>query len=469
MSRGQEALPLFHGDNRADCLNLLAITSLRIGNSSQAADYAKQCYELDLKSGDADRISSSLNTLAGIYLGANLPAEAEQYVMKGIDYCRQAGNAPRLATLHGMASEVYHALGDQQKAYDYALEAYNMEQQIGRPTQAAMRQSQMAAALTAMQRFSEAKDCLQKAITQFEADGNIHSLGICCNKMGELMLWETKPDSAVPYFTRAADIFKQMGDLYNEMHSQLGLFNALKDSDPEAAMYKLDRYNELKDTIYSREAAQAMGQASAEIDNATLRANSDEQRSRTRTFIIIAACITLFLLTVVLALVLTIRRRTRRFMSEFNSLATDFTNLKEQYDGMQQNDNEPAEPDTEQTTAEPLADADRLFKEKLDSLVDRQIEDGHIDVATLASEMCMSISSFRRRFTAIVGERPQAYVMRMRMEKAKNLISQDGNATIAEIAARLGFDDKSNFTRTFKRVFGITPSEYAQNIKKDTD
>lgn len=469
MSRSQEALPLFHGDNRADCLNLLAITSLRIGNSSQAADYAKQCYELDLKSGDADRISSSLNTLAGIYLGANLPAEAEQYVMKGIDYCRRAGNAPRLATLHGMASEVYHALGDQQKAYDYALEAYNMEQQIGRPTQAAMRQSQMAAALTAMQRFSEAKDCLQKAITQFEADGNIHSLGICCNKMGELMLWETKPDSAVPYFTRAADIFKQMGDLYNEMHSQLGLFNALKDSDPEAAMYKLDRYNELKDTIYSREAAQSMGQASAEIDNATLRANSDEQRSRTRTFIIIAACITLFLLTVVLALVLTIRRRTRRFMSEFNSLATDFTNLKEQYDGMQQNDNEPAEPDTEQTTAEPLADADRLFKEKLDSLVDRQIEDGHIDVATLASEMCMSISSFRRRFTAIVGERPQAYVMRMRMEKAKNLISQDGNATIAEIAARLGFDDKSNFTRTFKRVFGITPSEYAQTIKKDTD
>lgn len=73
MNCGQEALPLFHGDNSADCLNLLAITCIRLGNSSQAANYAKQCYELDLKSGDPDNISSSLNTLTAIYLGANMP------------------------------------------------------------------------------------------------------------------------------------------------------------------------------------------------------------------------------------------------------------------------------------------------------------------------------------------------------------------------------------------------------------
>lgn len=170
-----------------------------------------------------------------------------------------------MATLHGMASEVYHALGDQQKAYDYALEPYRMEQQIGRASRIAIRLTQMAAALTGLDRPAEAKQCLLTAMPQLEADGNLHSFGISCNKMGELLLWEAKPDSAAPYFARAADIFKQMGDLYNEMHSQLGLFNALKDSDPEAAMYKLDRYNELKDTIYSREAAQAMGQVSAEI------------------------------------------------------------------------------------------------------------------------------------------------------------------------------------------------------------
>ncbi len=235
-SYGLQALPLCEANGSSEmlgnCLNVLAITSIRMSDSQQAAVYAKRCYELDLQNGDPDNISSSLNTLAGIYLGANLPQEAEQYVLKGIEYANMAGNTARLAVLNGMASEVYHALSNQQKSYDYALAAYRMEQQMGRASQAAIRLSQMAAALTGLHRFSEAKACLQKAIPQLEADGNMHSLGICCNKMGEILKWEEKYDSAAVYFGRGADIFQQLGDPYNEVHSQLGLYNSLKDSNP---------------------------------------------------------------------------------------------------------------------------------------------------------------------------------------------------------------------------------------------
>ena len=75
----KEALPLSKGTGiEADCLNLLAITYIRLADYDEAAKYAKECYALDEKTGDPDVMSSSLNTLAAIYMGANQPQEAEK-------------------------------------------------------------------------------------------------------------------------------------------------------------------------------------------------------------------------------------------------------------------------------------------------------------------------------------------------------------------------------------------------------
>ena len=106
VSYAQQALPLYHvEDQKADCLNLLAVVNIRLANYEEAAEYAKQCYALDEKSGDADRMSSSLNTLAAIYMGAAQPKEAETYVLKGIEKAQQANNPGRMAVLQAMASK----------------------------------------------------------------------------------------------------------------------------------------------------------------------------------------------------------------------------------------------------------------------------------------------------------------------------------------------------------------------------
>jgi len=89
LATAREALPLTKGtEGEADCLNLLAIINIRLSDYQEAARYAKDCYALDEKTGDPDIMSSSLNTLAAIYMGANQPKEAEQYVLKGIEKAR---------------------------------------------------------------------------------------------------------------------------------------------------------------------------------------------------------------------------------------------------------------------------------------------------------------------------------------------------------------------------------------------
>ena len=442
-------------DLEGSCLNLLSISYQRLGDYPQAARFAHRCYALDLKSGDAGYISNSLNTLAGIYISANRPKEALAYALKGIDYCEQAGNAARLATLHGMASEACHALGDQQRALDYASMAYREEQELGRRDKQAIRLSQMAAALTGLHRFAEARRCLEKAMPQLEADGNLHSLGICCNKMGEALKWEKRMGEAARYFARGAEIFQQLGDPYNEVHSQLGLYNSLKDSLPTVAMRYLERYNQLRDTIYSREVADSMAFYHAKVGNAELLSDNAQQRSRARTFILLCGGVLLVLFVVTVFLLWLLHRRNKQFARQFNALSSSLEAARSEQLAQQ-----PEAPSQAQPARAELSESDRLFLAKVEAIANRQIDEGRVDVGALAQECCMSITAFRRKFSALVDEKPQAYIMRLRMEKARQLLVEHPELNVAEVGMRIGFDDKSNFTRAFKHAFGMTPTEF---------
>jgi AraC-like DNA-binding protein len=77
-------------------------------------------------------------------------------------------------------------------------------------------------------------------------------------------------------------------------------------------------------------------------------------------------------------------------------------------------------------------------------------------VATLASEAAMSRSAFAARFTELVGEPAMRYVTRWRMHMALDLLQQQ-DVSVAELAARLGYDSEAAFSRAFKRTVGMSP------------
>jgi len=60
----------------------------------------------------------------------------------------------------------------------------------------------------------------------------------------------------------------------------------------------------------------------------------------------------------------------------------------------------------------------------------------------------MSVRNFDRRFRAAVDEAPSSYVRKPRIEKAKRLL-ETTNASIAEISAKVGYEDERSFRRLF--------------------
>jgi AraC-like DNA-binding protein len=80
-------------------------------------------------------------------------------------------------------------------------------------------------------------------------------------------------------------------------------------------------------------------------------------------------------------------------------------------------------------------------------------------VERLASAVGMSRSGFAARFAELVGEPPLQYLARWRMTKAAQLLRED-EASVAAVAARVGYANPVAFTKAFARLQGIGPGAY---------
>ena len=87
----------------------------------------------------------------------------------------------------------------------------------------------------------------------------------------------------------------------------------------------------------------------------------------------------------------------------------------------------------------------------------------HLDVASLAREASMSVSTFHSTFKAVTSKSPLYYLQTIRLHKAQALIA--GGIPVAEAAHQVGYESPSQFSREFKRLFGGTPKEIANRSR----
>lgn len=81
-------------------------------------------------------------------------------------------------------------------------------------------------------------------------------------------------------------------------------------------------------------------------------------------------------------------------------------------------------------------------------------------VSSLADRTGVSRATLAKRFAELVGEPPLTYLTRWRMTLAADLLAERETATIAEIARAVGYSDPFGFSAAFKRIRGVSPSEF---------
>jgi len=85
--------------------------------------------------------------------------------------------------------------------------------------------------------------------------------------------------------------------------------------------------------------------------------------------------------------------------------------------------------------------------------------DQFISINTVAEQLEMTSEHLSRLFRRFQGESPSTYLQRLRMNKACHLLTST-DAAMHEIAQQIGYSDQFAFSKIFKRIIGMPPSEY---------
>lgn len=118
-----------------------------------------------------------------------------------------------------------------------------------------------------------------------------------------------------------------------------------------------------------------------------------------------------------------------------------------------------AAPRAQTRMARAIREAERYFAE-------RHTEP--INVAQLARKLGVDYSHFRRAFKDQTGFSPWNYVVQLRLARARRLLAS-GDATLEDIAARLGYSSGFHFSSAFKQAFGVSPQHWRKQLRLESE
>ncbi len=107
-----------------------------------------------------------------------------------------------------------------------------------------------------------------------------------------------------------------------------------------------------------------------------------------------------------------------------------------------------------------------IFIEKICNYIKKHLGDD-IGAQEIGRKFGVSQTYLGKLFRKYKDTSFNTYLTALRMEKAKEIIIQNPNALIKEIAERLGYNDQFYFSRVFRSYAGMSPSDYMINEKKE--
>ena len=107
---------------------------------------------------------------------------------------------------------------------------------------------------------------------------------------------------------------------------------------------------------------------------------------------------------------------------------------------------------------------DEQFMKKVMAYMEEQMDNAELTIDEFAEQLMLSRTIFYRKLKSIVGLTPVDFIREIRIKRAVQLIDSD-EYNFSQVAYMTGFNDPKYFSKCFKKVIGITPSEYKERKK----
>ena len=112
-----------------------------------------------------------------------------------------------------------------------------------------------------------------------------------------------------------------------------------------------------------------------------------------------------------------------------------------------------------------VMDMDQAFMQKVMSFMEENMDNPELEIDDFASHTGMSRTLFYRKLKSIVGVTPVEFVREIRIKRAVQLMDSSAY-NFSQIAYMTGFTDPKYFGKCFKKIMGVTPSQYKVSKKE---
>ncbi len=114
---------------------------------------------------------------------------------------------------------------------------------------------------------------------------------------------------------------------------------------------------------------------------------------------------------------------------------------------------------TEDIEPEVLSPRDAAFMKELYELMEKELANVDLDITRITEMMKISRTKFYYKVKGLTGENPSVFFKRYKLNRAADLL-KEGKYNMSEIAYMTGFNTLSHFSTSFKKQFGVPPSEF---------
>ncbi len=340
-----EAVPEDSASTRCEFYSCLLYCFHRLGDYEHALRYGEMCLLYDEQHGTKADLSASLGNLAGVYSSAGKQDVAIEYLRRSIDIENEliasdtTHTAASLAIRKAMLGEVLLAksksVGDSLAADGVAMlaealrltdEALQIERQLGRRTQEGMRLAQLANIYDALGQKERAKAYNVQALAIARETGNRPSELIVLLQAGQLQ--------------EAVTLAHELGMRKQEYEACDRLYRQAQAAGHSAeALAWLEKARVLHEQLQSEDTERQLTIAQVRYDSfrkeqqiEAQQRTIQEERSRTRMFIMVS--VLSFIIVLLLILLLVLLRRRKRMVEEaatykdrqYSILTHDLTN-----------------------------------------------------------------------------------------------------------------------------------------------
>lgn len=119
-------------------------------------------------------------------------------------------------------------------------------------------------------------------------------------------------------------------------------------------------------------------------------------------------------------------------------------------------------------TRENANTVDEVFLEKATKVVLDNISNADFSLDDVIKEIGLGRSQFYRKINAITGQNPSNFIRTIKLKHAASLLLTE-KYSVKEITHLCGFNSSAYFTKTFKELFGITPTQFIENAKSENE